>query len=138
GGGALLSSILVASRKKVITTDGVTSISRLSLICGLAGISLLGIIDNWVLAIIMVSIIGFFVTIVAIDNQSTVQMQVTDSIRGRVGSLWLVVAIGGSAIGSIFLGLLSDAFDISSTLFFAGLIGILIVSTIKLADKYIR
>ena len=37
-----------------------------------------------------------------------------------------------------FLGLLSDAFDISSTLFFAGLIGILIVSTIKLADKYIR
>jgi predicted MFS family arabinose efflux permease len=138
GGGALMSSILVASRKKVITTDGVTSISRLSLVCGLAGISLLGVIDNWVIAIIMVSIIGFFVTIVAIDNQSTVQMQVTDSIRGRVGSLWLVVAIGGSAIGSILLGLLSDAFNISSTLFFAGVIGILIVSTIKLVTNYMR
>ncbi len=138
GGGALISSFLVASRKNVITADGITSISTLSLLCGLAGISILGIVDNWFMAIITVSIIGFFVTIVAIDNQSTVQMQLTDAYRGRVGSLWLVVAIGGSAIGSIFLGLVSDIFDISDTLFFAGIIGILAVSSIKLVLKFLR
>ena len=102
-------------------------IARISLILGLLFVTILGYVDNWYLAILAAFISGACVTNVAIDMQSTVQMQLTDTYRARVASLWLATAIGGSGLGSILNGIFSDVFGITETFIFVGLIGVLAV-----------
>ena len=79
------------------------------------------------MALFAAFISGACVTNVAIDMQSTVQMQLTDSYRARVASLWLATAIGGNAVGSILNGIFSDIYGISNTFFYVGIIGIILV-----------
>ena len=102
-------------------------IARISLILGLLFVTILGYVDNWYLAILAAFISGACVTNVAIDMQSTVQMQLTDTYRARVASLWLATAIGGIGLGSILNGIFSDVFGITETFIFVGLIGVLAV-----------
>ena len=127
GAGALISSFLIASRKKTYNDNGIPMIARISLILGLLFVTILGYVDNWYLAILAAFISGACVTNVAIDMQSTVQMQLTDTYRARVASLWLATAIGGSGLGSILNGIFSDVFGITERFIFVGLIGVLAV-----------
>ena len=127
GAGALISSFLIASRKKTYNDNGIPMIARISLILGLLFVTILGYVDNWYLAILAAFISGACVTNVAIDMQSTVQMQLTDTYRARVASLWLATAIGGSGLGSILNGIFSDVFGITETFIFVGLIGVFAV-----------
>ena len=127
GAGALISSFLIASRKKTYNDSGIPMIARISLILGLLFVTILGYVDNWYLAILAAFISGACVTNVAIDMQSTVQMQLTDTYRARVASLWLATAIGGSGLGSILNGIFSDVFGITETFIFVGLIGVFAV-----------
>ena len=127
GAGALISSFLIASRKKTYNDNGIPMIARISLILGLLFVTILGYVDNWYLAILAAFISGACVTNVAIDMQSTVQMQLTDTYRARVASLWLATTIGGSGLGSILNGIFSDVFGITETFIFVGLIGVLAV-----------
>ena len=127
GAGALISSFLIASRKKTYNDNGIPMIARISLILGLLFVTILGYVDNWYLAILAAFISGACVTNVAIDMQSTVQMQLTDTYMARVASLWLATAIGGSGLGSILNGIFSDIFGITETFIFVGLIGVLAV-----------
>ena len=131
GAGALISSFLIASRKKTYNDNGIPMIARISLILGLLFVTILGYVDNWYLAILAAFISGACVTNVAIDMQSTVQMQLTDTYRARVASLWLATAIGGSGLGSILNGIFSDVFGITETFIFVGLIGVLAVILTK-------
>ena len=127
GAGALISSFLIASRKKTYNDNGIPMIARISLILGLLFVTILGYVDNWYLAILAAFISGACVTNVAIDMQSTGQMQLTDTYRARGASLWLATAIGGSGLGSILNGIFSDVFGITETFMFVGLIGVLAV-----------
>ena len=127
GAGALISSFLIASRKKTYNDSGIPMIARISLILGLLFVTILGYVDNWYLAILAAFVSGACVTNVAIDMQSTVQMQLTDTYRARVASLWLATAIGGSGLGSILNGIFSDVFGITETFIFVGLIGVFAV-----------
>lgn len=127
GAGALISSFMIASRKKTYNDNGIPTIARVSLVLGLFFVTILGYVDNWYLAILAAFISGACVTNVAIDMQSTVQMQLTDTYRARVASLWLATAIGGSGLGSILNGIFSDIFGITETFIFVGLVGILAV-----------
>ena len=127
GAGALISSFLIASRKKTYNDNGIPMIARISLILGLLFVTILGYVDNWYLAILAAFISGACVTNVAIDMQSTVQMQLTDTYRARGASLWRATAIGGSGLGSILNGIFSDVFGITETFIFVGLIGVLAV-----------
>ncbi len=131
GAGALISSFLIASRKKTYNDNGIPIIARVSLFLGLFFVTILGYVDSWYLAIITAFISGACVTNVAIDMQSTVQMQLTDTYRARVASLWLATAIGGSGLGSILNGIFSDIFGITETFIFVGLFGILAVILIQ-------
>ena len=51
GAGALISSFLIASRKKAYNDNGIPMIARISLILGLLFVTILGYVDNWYLAI---------------------------------------------------------------------------------------
>ena len=47
--------------------------------------------------------------------QSAAQLQLTDEFRGRVMSLWTMIAMGGGAIGALTLGAVSEIIGISVT-----------------------
>ena len=71
---------------------------------------------SWSLALISVFIIGFSMTINGIDLQAVVQLELNDTYRGRVMSLWVVLVIGLAAVSAIFMGAIGDIFGIENTL----------------------
>jgi MFS family permease len=64
----------------------------------------------------VVTLLGFFATMVSIGSQSEMQIKVDDALRGRVMSLWTLVVIGGPAIGSIAAGALASELGPTYTL----------------------
>tara|TARA_Y100000590_G_scaffold456766_2_gene608014 strand:- start:5942 stop:7111 length:1170 start_codon:yes stop_codon:yes gene_type:complete len=138
GLGALITAFLIASRKKTYNDKGIPTIAKFSLVIGLIFVILLGISPTWNIALLAAFISGGCVTTVAIDMQSTVQMQLNDAFRARVGSLWLAVAIGGNAIGSVIIGIFSDIYGISNTFLSVGIFGIILIIIIQSILKYLR
>ena len=88
GVGAIIASIL-----QVVASPPVKNhIPKRALIATLLGSALtlaLGMNADWTTAIILIGGIGFTSTIVGINFQAAVQMQLNDDIRGRVMSLWI-------------------------------------------------
>ena len=64
--------------------------------------------ENLIIGSLMVMMIGFFITFVAVGSQSEVQLNVANELRGRVSSLWTIVVLGGPAVGSLFAGVLAN------------------------------
>jgi len=71
---------------------------------------------NISLGIVIVTLIGFFITFVAVGSQSQVQVKVANELRGRVSSLWTIVVLGGPALGSLVAGLLINEFGAKLTI----------------------
>ena len=68
------------------------------------------------MGIVIVTLIGFFITFVAVGSQSQVQVKVANELRGRVSSLWTIVVLGGPALGSLVAGLLINEFGAKLTI----------------------
>ncbi len=115
GVGALLASLL-----QIIITPVVKGrVPTRALLATIGGAALtfgLGITHSWPVSVALIAGIGFTSTIVGVNFQSLVQMQLDDDIRGRVMSLWMTIAVGGTAMGALALGVLIDAIGISLTL----------------------
>jgi len=75
---------------------------------GAAMTLVLGINESWAIAVVLIGMIGFASTLVGINLQAAVQMQLDDHIRGRVMSLWMTVAVGGTALGALAVGVLIE------------------------------
>lgn len=72
--------------------------------------------QSWPLALALVAALGLSGTLVGVGLQSSIQLVLPDTYRARVMSLWTMVTIGGSALGSILLGTLIDAFGLRAAL----------------------
>ena len=75
---------------------------------GLLVLALLGALQVWGVAVALVAALAFVSTVVSITCQSAIQMRIDDTFRGRVMSLWAVVAIGAAALGSLAFGAMAD------------------------------
>ncbi len=87
----------------------------------------LGGLENWYLVVFAVGFLGFTGTLVGVGMQSAIQMQVEDHLRGRVMSLWIMVAMGGTAFGSLLVGGLADAIGLALSLQITGISTVLAV-----------
>ncbi len=81
----------------------------------------LGSLDLWEIVIFAVGFLGFAGTLVGVGMQSAIQMQVEDHLRGRVMSLWIMVAMGGTAFGSLLVGGMADALGLALALQIIGI-----------------
>ena len=63
-------------------------------------------------------------TVNGIDLQAVVQLELNDSYRGRVMSLWVVLVIGLAAISAILMGIFGDLIGIRNILVISSLLGI--------------
>ena len=114
GGGAIIASFAKAAGKP----QEAGKIGILGGVCSIivpVSIILIGISTNFMMTAGLVSILGFATTFFAVTMQSAAQLQLTDEFRGRVMSLWTMIAMGGGAVGALLLGSISEIFGITAT-----------------------
>lgn len=95
-----------------------------AVVAGLALVLLLGRAASWPVTVALVALLGMAGTLVGVSMQSAVQLVLPDGYRGRVMSLWTMVAIGAAAIGAVGLGALADAVGLGAALTGAGAAGV--------------
>ncbi len=107
GFGAITASVIQVTAQPPVKGH----IPKRALFATLIGAALtlaLGLNANWTTAVVLIGGIGFASTLVGINFQAAVQMQLNDDIRGRVMSLWMTVAVGGTALGALAVGVLIE------------------------------
>ena len=135
GAGALVAAIFIAMRRSKDQEKGIPFRVYFTSFLGLLAIITLGMSGSWSLALISVFIIGFSMTINGIDLQAVVQLELNDTYRGRVMSLWVVLVIGLAAVSAIFMGAIGDIFGIENTLILFSILGIISLITLLLLLK---
>ncbi|GAA6180417.1 MFS transporter [Shimia sp. NS0008-38b] len=104
-------------------------LSRLSIVMGLFLVVLLGMAGTWGMALTVAACMSFVTTLTAISIQTAVQLDLEDDMRGRVMSLWAVVAAGGAALGAGAIGVLADWLGFQTALIWTGSLSAICVTT---------
>ncbi|WP_270725690.1 MFS transporter [Shimia sp. Alg240-R146] len=94
--------------------------TRLAIVLGLAMVVGLGYAPTWESALLVAAAMSFVTTVTAISTQTAIQIDLEDDMRGRVMSLWAVIAAGGSALGAGMMGILADAIGLQLALILTG------------------
>lgn len=130
GAGAFLASIVQVTTPPV-RAEKIPLRALVATFAGAAITLILGIINiNWPLTILLIGGIGFTSTVVGVNFQSLVQLQLNDDIRGRVMSLWMTVAVGGTALGALAMGVMIDVFGITWALSGVGAASLLVFAVL--------
>ena len=79
-----------------------------------------GASDQFWVAIPTIVLLGVSLSLVGVGSQILIQTLVDDDIRGRVSSLWGMIAFGGTAFGSLIVGSASAAFGLQLTVMVTG------------------
>lgn len=97
-------------------------IVRLSVV--LAGFLIVAFAMNttfW-LAVTIATILGVLLSMGGVGSQILLQSLVDEEVRGRVSSLWGMIAFGGTAFGGLIVGFASATFGLQVTVVAAGLL----------------
>ncbi len=78
--------------------------------------------DEFWLAVPVITLLGVILSLVGVGSQILIQSLVDDEVRGRVSSLWGMIAFGGTAIGSLLVGSASAMFGLQLTVLVTGLL----------------
>ena len=111
------------------------TISVSAAILGPLAAAWLGSLDLWEIVTFIVGFLGFAGTLVGVGMQSAIQMQVEDHLRGRVMSLWIMVAMGGTAFGSLLIGGMADALGLPLALQIIGISTAIAVLTLLMLRR---
>jgi MFS family permease len=74
------------------------------------------------LAVPVITVLGVILSLVGVGSQILIQSHVDEEVRGRVSSLWGMIAFGGTAIGSLIVGSGSAVFGLQLTVVVTGLL----------------
>ena len=97
-------------------------IIRMSVVFAGVLIAGFGANDSFWVAVVLVLILGVVLSLGGVGSQILLQSLVDEQVRGRVSSLWGVIAFGGTAIGSLLVGSASAAFGLQITVIAGGLL----------------
>ena len=89
----------------------------------------------------LIGCLGYAGTLSGISLQTAIQADLDDDLRGRVMRLWVMVGIGGAAIGAIALGFLVDPVGFSLALCSAGglacfVLGLFLIRLSRMATRF--
>jgi MFS family permease len=118
GGGSIATGMVLA-RHTAWLSAGVVRI--FVIIAGLL-IVVLGANDQFWVAIPTIVLLGVSLSLVGVGSQILIQTLVDDEIRGRVSSLWGMIAFGGTAFGSLIVGSAASAFGLQLIVMITGLL----------------
>ncbi|MDH3531946.1 MAG: MFS transporter [Gammaproteobacteria bacterium] len=85
-------------------------------------IALLGMLNDFWIAVSVVALLGVILATCGIGSQILIQTLVEDEMRGRVSSLWGVIAFGGTSLGSLLIGWPASVWGLQNVVIVAGLL----------------
>jgi MFS family permease len=118
GAGAVVSG-LALSRGTQWLTIGVV---RLAAAAGGALIAILGFLQNFHAAVAVVAALGVILSLCGVGSQILVQTLVDDEVRGRVSSIWGMIAFGGTALGGLVVGAAAAAWGLQDAVIVTGVL----------------
>ena len=128
GVGAVLGGLFVARNKSL------QQLRKWTVVCtALNGLLIVvfGFTGNFWLAMLQLPVFGCVLTICGVGSQTLTQTVVEEKYRGRVMSLWSVVAFGGVALGSAALGGWAQSIGLTTaTVYWGGVAAVLGLSTL--------
>ena len=89
--------------------------------------------DSFVVSAVVVCLLGIMLSLCGVGSQILIQSNVDDSVRGRVSSLWGMIAFGGTALGGLLIGVFADLYGLSETIMVTGVLCLL--ATVFLPTK---
>ena len=81
---------------------------------------LFGMVENLYLAVPIIVVLGVTLSLAGVGSQILIQNLVDDGVRGRVSSIWGMIAFGGTAIGSLIVGTSAASFGLQITVIATG------------------
>ena len=78
-------------------------------------IVLLSIAPQFWLGLTLVAALGFILTLCGVGAQVLLQTLIDDELRGRVSSLWGMIAFGGTAFGGLVVGAIASVWGLPLT-----------------------
>ena len=118
GGGAIIAGLVLGRSGRKLTVGAV----RLAVIAAGLLIAVFGYNDHLLVAVPLVTTLGIILTFCGVGSQILIQGLVDDDVRGRVTSLWGMIAFGGTALGSVIVGAAAEAFGLQGTVIVTGLL----------------
>lgn len=106
GIGAIIGGIWLAQRSEIRGLTLVTLIAGTIMAIATLGLTLT---SNFYIAVLLTGVMGIFLITSGAGTQTVVQMAVDDPMRGRVMSMFGMIFRGGSALGALIIGAISEA-----------------------------
>jgi len=80
---------------------------------GILAVAVFGNSSIWNITLIAAATLGFASTYLGVSLQSSIQADLPDDMRGRVMSIWIVVATGASALGAFTIGVATETLGLA-------------------------
>jgi MFS family permease len=96
----------------------------------------LGLPLHFNVAVAIVTSIGIVLSICGVGSQILIQTLVDDGVRGRVSSIWGMVAFGGTAIGGLLVGSAASLWGLQNSVIVTGILcSVAVALSAKLAKQ---
>ena len=118
GVGAVATGLVLARRTQWLNIG----VIRMSVIVGGILVIAFGANTEFWLAGPIITLLGVIFSLGGIGSQILLQSLVDDEIRGRVSSLWGMIAFGGTALGGLVVGAAAAVFGLQVTVIVAGVL----------------
>ncbi len=106
GAGSIMGGLVVSRQSSDETR--LLLIMSAGLALGALLVAMLGVNANLPGIVILILLISLITTVVGTSSQALAQLLVDDSYRGRVLSLWTMLAMGAPALGAMTMGAMAD------------------------------
>jgi MFS family permease len=85
-------------------------------------IAALGLPLHFHVAVAIVASLGVILSLCGVGSQILIQTLVDDDVRGRVSSIWGMVAFGGTAIGGLLVGFAASVWGLQNSVIVTGIL----------------
>ena len=118
GAGAIVTGLALSRGTQWLTINVV----RLAAAVGGALIAVLGLLQDFHAAVAVVASLGVILSLCGVGSQILVQTLVDDEVRGRVSSIWGMVAFGGTALGGLVVGSAATVWGLQNAVIVTGVL----------------
>ncbi|OGO78655.1 MAG: hypothetical protein A2Y23_00690 [Clostridiales bacterium GWB2_37_7] len=127
GIGAFSGALILAAT----SYKGLRSRLQMSAFLGVAAFVLIeGFVRNYYIAFIFFIFAGFCMTMALSTSNTTLQLNSPDELRGRIMSVYSLVVGGTAPIGSLYSGIMTEKFGVSTTFVVNGILGLVVMTLI--------
>jgi MFS family permease len=123
GGGAVVAGLLLTRRTAWMSVNVV----RVGIVVSGLLVIAFGYASDFRVAVALVTLLGAILTLCAIGSQILIQSSIDDDMRGRVGSFWAIIVMGGTSLGGLLVGGAAGQFGLEPAVAASGALCVLTI-----------